>query len=120
MPRPNPLTDILNYVDKFVACRTLAEPLSWGNSHLLKGEAVGRLKVENHTTLVIFGSAVLVQSLMQRNLIDEIVLQIHPIVLGKGCRLFAGGTPLTKLTLVGSLTTSTGVIVATYQLGPPI
>jgi dihydrofolate reductase len=53
---------------------------------------------------------------MRRDLIDEFVLQIHPLLLGKGRRLFPDGTPLMKLSLVDSVTTDTGVIIATYRL----
>jgi dihydrofolate reductase len=55
-----------------------------------------------------------VQSLLKRNLIDEYVLQIHPIVLGKGHRLF-GDVPFTKFELIDSVNTRTGVTIATYQ-----
>lgn len=108
----------MNTVEKFVASTTLTEPLAWQNSTLLNGDAVdavARLRKEHPNTLVIFGSGVLVQSLMRRNLIDEYVLQIHPLVLGTGLRLFPDGSPLTNLTLVDSVITGTGVIIATYR-----
>jgi dihydrofolate reductase len=118
-PKPNPFTEALNNMEKFVASTTLAEPLPWQNSTLLKGDAadaVAKLKKEHDKTLVIFGSGVLVQSLMQRELIDEYVLQIHPLVLGKGRRLFPDSSPLTNFSLVDSVTTGTSVIIATYRL----
>lgn len=117
MPKPNPFSEVLNDVEKFVASTTLAEPLPWKNSKLLNGDAadaVAMLKKEYDKTLVVFGSGVLVQSLMRRDMIDEYVLQIHPLVLGKGRRLFPDGRPITRLSLVDSVTTGTGVIVATY------
>src|SRR5215218_8054698 len=117
-PKPNPFTEALNNVEKFVASTTLAEPLPWQNSTLLKGDAadaVAKLKKEHDKTLVIFGSGMLVQSLIRRDLIDEYVLQIHPLVLGKGRRLFADGSPLTNFSLIDSVTTGTGVIIATYR-----
>jgi dihydrofolate reductase len=104
-------------VEKFVVSNTLREPLPWQNSRLLKGDAattVAELKEKHGKTLVIFGSGVLVQSLMKRNLIDECVLQIHPIVLGKGRRLFVD-VPFTNFKLSDSVNTRTGVIIATYQ-----
>ena len=116
---PNPFTDALNAVQKFVASTTLTEPLPWQNSTLLKGDgadAVARLKKEHEKTLVSFGSGLLVQSLMRRKLIDEFVLQIHPLVLGKGRRLFSDGSSFTDFSLVDSVTITTGVIVATYVL----
>lgn len=116
-PQPNPFTEILNRVEKFVVSSTLREPLPWANSILLKGEgaaAVANLKQKHDKTLIIFGSGVLVHSLMLKDLVDEYVLQIHPLVLGKGHRLF-DKAPATKLNLIDSVTTSTGVVIATYQ-----
>ena len=57
----------------------------------------------------------LIQTLMRHNLIDEYLLMIHPLVLGTGNRLFADGVPPTALRLVDSTTTTTGVLIATYQ-----
>lgn len=115
----NRFTDSLNSVEKFVASHSPDYPLAWQRSTLLQGDAadaVANLKQEHGKTLVIFGSGELVQSLMRRALIDEYLLQIHPLVLGTGRRLFPDGSPLTKLSLVESVTTSTGVIIATYRL----
>lgn len=117
-PKPNPFTDALNNAEKFVASTTLTEPLAWQNSTLLRGDAakaVAKLRQEHRKTLVIFGSGVLVQSLIQEDLVDEFVLQIHPLVLGAGGRFFADGSAHTKLELSDSVKTDTGVIVATYH-----
>jgi len=118
----NPFTAVLNNTQKYVASTTLEEPLSWSNSTLLKGdaaEAVARLKEELGKDLVILGSGELVQSLMRRNLVDEYVLLIHPLILGSGRRLFADGGAFAALRLVGIKTTTTGVVIATYQLAEP-
>jgi dihydrofolate reductase len=116
---PNPFTEALNRVQKYVASTTLTEPPAWQNSTLLKGDAadaVVRLKGELDEDLVVFGSGVLVTSLMPRNLIDKFVLLIHPLVLGSGRRLFPdSGSNLSAFQLVDSATTGTGVIIATYQ-----
>lgn len=114
----NPFTEMLNNLPKYVASTTLQEPLSWSNSTLLKGDpmkAVSTLKDEQNKDLVVFGSGVLVQSLMRANLIDEYVLLIHPLILGSGRRLFANGAPFAPLKLRDAKTTSSDVIVATYQ-----
>jgi dihydrofolate reductase len=114
----NPFTEVLNNTQKYVASTTLQEPLPWSNSILLKGdaaEAVAKLKEQSGPDLGILGSGVLVQSLMGHNLIDTYVLMIHPLVLGSGRRLFPDGIPPTRLQLVDSITTTTGVIIATYQ-----
>ncbi|WP_245994058.1 dihydrofolate reductase family protein [Tengunoibacter tsumagoiensis] len=102
-----------------VASTTLVSPLPWMNSTLLKGDAaetVARLKQEAGTDLVIMGSGALVQSLMQANLVDTYVLLIHPLVLGSGRHLFPEGEATTTFQLVGTRTTSAGVVIATYQL----
>jgi dihydrofolate reductase len=116
--KDNPFTEVLNNVQKYVASTTLEEPLPWSNSTLLEGdaaEAVARLKDEPGEDLAVLGSGELVQSLMRHNLVNEYVLLIHPLVLGSGRRLFADGTSAVALRLVDSVTTTTGVIIATYQ-----
>ncbi|WP_188455700.1 dihydrofolate reductase family protein [Virgibacillus oceani] len=116
--RDQSIAKALSNVEKFVASTTMVEPLPWENSILLKGnipETVAQLKKEHNKTIVIFGSGELVQSLMQHDLIDEYVLMIHPLVLGKGRRLFLGDGSLAHLKLVDSVTTDTGVIIATYR-----
>ena len=118
----NPYTAVLNNTQKYVASTTLSEPLLWSNSTLLKGdaaEAVARLKEEPGKDLVVMGSGELVQSLMRRNLVDEYVLLIHPLVLGSGRRLFTDGGAFAALRLVDTKTTTTGVVIATYQPAEP-
>jgi dihydrofolate reductase len=114
----NPFTAVLNNTQKYVASRTLKEPLPWINSTLLKGdaaEAVVRLKAQPGKDFVVLGSGVLLQSLMRRNLVDEYVLLIHPLVLGSGRRLFTDGDHFARLRLVDTKTSTTGVVIATYQ-----
>jgi dihydrofolate reductase len=113
----NPFTTVLNNTRKYVASTTLKEPLPWVNSTLLQGDgatAVAKLKEQPGKDLVILGSGELVRSLMQRNLIDIYVLQIHPLLLGAGRRLFSEDGSRAALKLVDSKITSTGVIIATY------
>lgn len=116
--KDNPFTEVLNNAQKYVVSTTLEEPLPWSNSTLLKGDAtktVSGLKSEQDKDLLIFGSGVLVQSLMKANLVDEFVLLIHPLVLGSGRRLFPDGGAFASLNLRDSKTTSKGVVIATYQ-----
>ncbi len=116
----NPFTDVLNNTQKYVASRTLHEPLEWQNSTLFEGDAadaVARLKEEPGKDIVVLGSGELLQSLMRRNLVDEYVLQIHPLILGSGRRLFTDGGVCRTLRLVDTRTTTTGVLIATYQPG---
>ena len=115
--KDNPYTEVLNNSLKYVASRTLREPLPWMNSKLLEGDAadaVARLKEQPGKDMVVLGSGELVQSLMRRNIVDEFVLQTHPLVLGSGRRLFNAGDA-TPLRLVDSTTTSKGVVIATYR-----
>ncbi len=63
----------------------------------------------------MLGSGELVRSLMRRNLVDEFTLMIHPLVLGSGRRLFPDDGPVAELRLVDSVTTTTGVMIATYE-----
>ena len=78
-------------------------------------EAVARLKQQPGKDIIVFGSGELIQSLMQRNLIDEYMLMIHPMVLGSGRTLFSKGSAVTALQLIDSKTTTTGVIIAIYK-----
>jgi dihydrofolate reductase len=117
-PQPNPYTEALNHARKYVASRTLQEPLPWQNSTLLKGdamEAVARLREQPSKALVVLGSGELVHSLMRHNLVDEYVLLIYPLVLGSGRRLFADGGAFARLRLVDAKTTTKGVVIATYR-----
>src|SRR5437879_7511025 len=116
-PKPNPFTDVLNNAQKYVASRTLKEPLPWSNSTLLKGDAaqaVAGLKEQPGKDLVILGSGELVRSLMRGNLIDQYILLTHPLLLGSGQRLFPDDGSPQALRLVDSKTTTTGVVIATY------
>jgi len=114
----NPFTAVLNNTQKYVASRTLEEPLPWINSTLLKGdaaEAVAKLRQEPGKDIVVLGSGDLVRSLTRHNLVDRYVLQIHPLVLGSGRRLFAEDGAYAALRLVDTKTTTTGVMIATYR-----
>jgi dihydrofolate reductase len=114
----NPFTEVLDNTRKYVASTTLREPLPWKNSTLLEGDAadaVATLKQRPGEDLGVLGSGELVQSLMRRDLIDEYLLLIHPLVLGSGRRLFREGSPFGALRLVDSVTTTTGVVIASYR-----
>jgi dihydrofolate reductase len=107
---------VLNRTQKYVASRTLDEPLPWENSTLLEGDAaaaVSKLKDETEH-LSVLGSGELVGELMCRGLVDEFLLLIHPLVLGTGRRLFPDGASA-QLELADSLTTTTGVVIGTYR-----
>jgi dihydrofolate reductase len=112
-----PFKDALNNAPKYVASNSAATRLDWPNSTLLHGDvpdAVDELKRESGGNLVIMGSGELIGSLMVADLIDEYLLMIHPLVLGTGRRLFPEGVHA-SLRLTDSITTTKGVLVATYE-----
>src|SRR5215216_7748268 len=81
----------MNGYPKHVASRTLQEPLEWNNSTLVKddiAEGVGRLKQQDGKDILVFGSGELARTLIKHDLIDEYRLMVHPVVVGKGKRLF--------------------------------
>jgi dihydrofolate reductase len=116
--KDNPFTDVLDNTQKYVASTTLKEPLPWSNSTLLDGDvplAVAKLREQPGKDIAVLGSGELVGSLMRHNLIDRYVLMIHPLILGSGRRLFSEGSPFDTLRLVDSVTTTKGVLIATYE-----
>ena len=112
-----PFKDALNNSPKYVVSATLAAPLPWPNSTLLCGnvaDAVRALKARTNGVLAIMGSGELIGSLMAADLIDEYLLMVHPLVLGNGRRLFPEKMSV-PLRLIGSVTTPSGVLIATYE-----
>lgn len=108
---------VMNELPKYVASSTLTEPLAWQNTTLLKGDvadAVAALKDEAGKGIQVIGSSVLVQSLAKRGLVDEYRLQIHPIVIGSGKRLFGDADAPTRMRLTDSRMTPMGVVILTY------
>lgn len=117
---PNPFTEALTNTQKYVASTTLTEPLPWENSTLLTGEtaaALARLKEQAGKDIVVLGSGELVRYLIRHDLVDEYTLLVHPLVLGSGTRLFPDSGSMQRLRLTNSVTTTTGVVIATYQTG---
>jgi dihydrofolate reductase len=111
------IAEPLNTKPKYVASRTLTDPLEWQNSTLLDGdvtEAVAALKREQGGDLHMIGSTALVQTLLEHDLVDELRLMIDPVTLGGGKRLFRDDGELRSLRLVNGEVTTTGAILATY------
>src|SRR5947209_4173237 len=106
----------MNSMPKFVASRTL-DKAEW-NAEIMQGEVAGevaKLKAESGRDLLIYGSGDLVDDLTGHGLIDEYRLMVHPVVVGSGKRIFNGGATAT-LSLAETVTTGTGVVVATDAL----
>jgi dihydrofolate reductase len=113
-----PFTDYLNNTPKYVVSTTLEGPLEWQNSTLIKGnvaEEIAKLKRQPGKDIGIVGSGTLVRSLLRQDLLDELRLMVHPIVMGSGERLFEDGGDQKVLELVDSKTFGTGVLYLTYQ-----
>jgi dihydrofolate reductase len=113
-----PFKDMLNNMPKYVASMTLKEPLPWPNSSLLEDEltkAVSALRTKDGKDIVILGSGEVVRKLLAKQLVDELILLIHPLVLGSGQRLFDDGGSGALFELADTRTTTTGVIAATYH-----
>jgi dihydrofolate reductase len=108
--------DRVNALPKFVASRTLTEPLEW-NSTLIKGdvaEGVRELKRQHSGHLLSYGCGELARYLTAQGLVDEIRFTVFPTVLGDGVRPFGGGPPV-SLRLTGTTMFRSGVALLTYQ-----
>jgi dihydrofolate reductase len=113
----DPRATRLNALPKYVVSTTL-DRVEWNNSILLRGdvaEQVATLKRQPGSELQVHGSAALIRTLMEHDLVDEYRLLIHPVVLGSGKRLFADGATPAALELVRTEATSRGVVAHIYQ-----
>jgi dihydrofolate reductase len=111
------IADRLNSVPKYVVSSTLKKA-EWNNSTIIKEnvvEKITKLKQQPGQGIRITGSATLVQSLMETDLIDEYQFLVHPIIMGSGKRFFKDGMVTTRLKLVKTKTFSLGVILLCYQ-----
>jgi dihydrofolate reductase len=107
----------INRATKYVASNTLTTH-EWSKSVFLKGDVVNeikQLKGQEGPDLQVHGSAELIQTLMEHDLVDEFWLKIFPVTLGTGKRLFDQGTIPAAYTLVDSKTSPSGVLVATLK-----
>ena len=115
-----PYASHINKIPKYVVSRTLND-VEWGRWEkptLIKGDLaaqVNKLKQQSGKNISVSGSPTLVRSLIQENLLDELKLMIHPVVVGKGKRLFTDDVDLQRLKLIDSKVTGTGVVIVTYQ-----
>jgi dihydrofolate reductase len=116
--RGGPFKDALNAADKYVASRSPDTELEWPNSTLLGGDvvaAVRELRGREGGNLAIMGSGELVRSLLPHGLVDELLLVIHPLILGEGLRLFEDGEGTVPLRLRSGEAVDGGVIIAAYE-----
>jgi dihydrofolate reductase len=119
-PDANPIAAHLNATPKYVVSRTLTR-LEWAGSDVLGGgvvASVNDLKRTGEGTIVVLGSGVLVQTLIENDLVDEYRLFVHPLVLGAGKRLFRQTLRPIPLRLTDCTLTTTGVLLLSYQPEP--
>jgi dihydrofolate reductase len=115
------IAEPLNTRPKYIASTTLTDPLEWQNSTVLQGdlpEAVAALKQEDGGDLHVIGSTLLVQTLIEHDLVDELRVMLDPLVLGGGKRIFREDGALRPLRLVDGELTTTGAILARYVPAP--
>jgi dihydrofolate reductase len=115
--REGEFADKFNSMPKYVVSSTLRDP-EWTNSTVLQGDLpdrVAQLKKELDGDIVVHGSARLVQTLVENDLVDELHLMVFPVVLGAGKRLFGDTTDKKRFRLVESKAVGDGVLILTYQ-----
>ena len=114
--REGEFADKFNTMPKYVVSSTLVEP-EWNNSIVLNGDLVAevaKLKQQHDRDIVVHGSARLVQSLIEHDLVDELRLMVYPVVLGSGRRLFGETSDKKTLRLADSKVVGDGVTILTY------
>jgi dihydrofolate reductase len=115
--RDGEFADIFNSLPKYVVSSTLNRP-EWTNSTVVDAsslrETVAKLKQNTDGDVVVHGSAQLVQTLLEHDLVDELRLMVFPVVLGTGKRLFGDPGEKKKLRLVDSKAVGDGVMILTY------
>jgi dihydrofolate reductase len=115
--REGEFADKFNNMPKYVVSSTLEEP-EWNNSTVLEGdvvEEVSKLKQAVDGDIVVHGSARLVQTLLEHDLVDELRLMVFPVVLGSGKRLFGDTSDKKALRLADSNMVGDGVAILTYE-----
>lgn len=120
----SPMADRLNAAKKYVITHR-PEGLEWGPFEAVVPdgsgivESIRRLKSQDGTDLLLFGSSTLTSAVLEHGLADEVVLLVDPVLLGTGKRLFADGTPARAFELASTTSTPTGIVVNSYKpVGP--
>jgi dihydrofolate reductase len=114
--RDGEFADKFNTMPKYVVSSTLRDP-EWTNSTVLSGDVVDeitKLKKDQDGDIVVHGSAQLVQSLIENDLVDQLRLMVFPVVLGTGKRLFGETTDKKRLQLSSSTVVGDGVAIQVY------
>jgi dihydrofolate reductase len=112
-----PIADPFNKAKKYVVSASGVD-LTWKESILINDDVVAKLnalKKEDGPVFHVWGSSVLLQTLLKNDLVDELRLRIYPVTLGMGKRLFAEGTIPAAFELIDSQALPSGVILANYK-----
>jgi dihydrofolate reductase len=120
MKAGDPFGDAMNGIRKYVVSTTLSSAAAWRNSTLIKGrvvEEVHKLKDLAGKDILMYGSSVLIHTLMEAGLVDTFLLHVYPLVLGAGKRLFPQGKRI-DLKLIQSISLPTGVVFQRYETIP--
>ncbi|HVW09280.1 MAG TPA: dihydrofolate reductase family protein [Bryobacteraceae bacterium] len=118
----SPMSDRLNAATKYVVTHR-PESLAWGPVEGLGPnvvESVRRVKSSDGPELILWGSSTLTSALLEHGLADEILLIIYPVLLGKGKRIFAEGTPPRAFELASTKALPSGVIINCYKAAGPL
>jgi class 3 adenylate cyclase/dihydrofolate reductase len=116
-PKDEGFADRINDLQKYVVSTTLREP-AWNHTTVIRGDLareVAALKQRTDGDVLVYGSADLVDSLMELDLVDELRIMLFPIVLGSGKRLFRDERDISHLRLVGTRAFASGVVLLTYE-----
>ena len=113
----SPMADSLNAATKYVATHR-PDSLEWGpvgdlGEDIIEG--IRGLKSTDGPDLIVWGSSMLTSVLLGEGLVDEVVLIVYPVLLGRGKRFFSDGTDPRELALVSTKATSSGVLINTYR-----
>ena len=117
-----PMADPLNAATKYVATHR-PESLEWGPFEGVGPdivEGIRRIKSQNGPDLILWGSSTLTSVLLEHGLADEVVLAVYPVLLGRGKRLFAEGTPAHSFELVSTQAFPSGIVFSTYRVAGPL
>jgi dihydrofolate reductase len=118
----SPISDGINAATKYVVTHR-PESLEWGPFVGLGPdfvENVRRIKSENGPDLILWGSSTLTSTLLEHGLADEVLLFVYPVLLGKGKRLFADGTPPRAFELASTNALASGIVISAYRAAGPL
>jgi dihydrofolate reductase len=118
----SPMADRINAATKYVVTHR-PQSLEWGpfeavGSDLI--EDIRRIKSHDGPDLILWGSSTLTSTLLEQNLVDEVLLMVYPVLLGKGKRVFAGGTPPRAFELTSTKAMPSGIVVHAYKAAGPL